>query len=254
MSEEKKFDNKKQTMKDEAMPTFFNVNKKKENGKGKEVPKNGKETSRNPSLKERKEVKYTFKDDDVEEIFNSLLKAKAIKLPEPMQLYEVNKTDDLKFCQYHWILSHSLQDFYVLKNSIQAMVNKGYIEIQESSTATISKNIFLVENEPIPTVMLPKGAIRVAFVVNGEVTYRDEWQTHVSKRTNTLSPSLKSSGRPGIMFQGKKVHKKNKKMNKKTQKKTQVHLEDEYVQPKRVPITLEEYLPTEFFKEENVEE
>ncbi|CAK9166813.1 unnamed protein product, partial [Ilex paraguariensis] len=36
MTEKKKFDNKKQIKKDEAMPTFVNVNKKKENGKGKE--------------------------------------------------------------------------------------------------------------------------------------------------------------------------------------------------------------------------
>ncbi|CAK9137233.1 unnamed protein product, partial [Ilex paraguariensis] len=55
MTEEKKFDSKKPTKKGEAMPTFVNVNKKKENGTGKEVPKNGKETFRNPSLKERKE-------------------------------------------------------------------------------------------------------------------------------------------------------------------------------------------------------
>ncbi|CAK9183778.1 unnamed protein product, partial [Ilex paraguariensis] len=51
MTKDKKFDNKKQTKKDEAMPTFVNVNKKIENGKGNEIPKNGKETSKNPLFK-----------------------------------------------------------------------------------------------------------------------------------------------------------------------------------------------------------
>ncbi|CAK9137161.1 unnamed protein product, partial [Ilex paraguariensis] len=52
------------------------------------------------------------------------------------------------------------------------MVNKGDIEMQEFSTIATSNNISRVENEFIPTVMLPKGAIRVAFVVDGEITHR----------------------------------------------------------------------------------
>ncbi|CAK9156384.1 unnamed protein product, partial [Ilex paraguariensis] len=66
MTQEKNFDSENPVNKKEAMPTFLKVDKKKGNDKRKEISQKGKETSRNLSLKERKEVKYTFEDDDVE--------------------------------------------------------------------------------------------------------------------------------------------------------------------------------------------
>lgn len=45
-----------------------------------------KEASKQITLKERKDVKYYFFDDDVEEMFDELLASNALKLPEPKRL------------------------------------------------------------------------------------------------------------------------------------------------------------------------
>ena len=74
------------------MATF--VNNGRQNGKGKEGLKK-------LTLEKRKKIKYSFHDDDVEGIFNELMKEKAIQLPEPKIPSEVDKIDDLKYCHYH---------------------------------------------------------------------------------------------------------------------------------------------------------
>ena len=185
-SDERKIEsNKKPTKKGESMATFVNT---KENNNGK-----NNEQARRPSLKERKEVKYSFHDDDVEAIFKQLMKEKAIKLPEPKRPSEVDKTDDPKYCPYHRIVSHPLKECYVLKNVIQAMIKNGELVIEESSSskevAATSNTISLVEDDKdnsVPTVSLPEGAIRVAFQVDGEVSYAYAYA------------SMPRAGNPGI--------------------------------------------------------
>ena len=74
--EEKKIENKKPLRKTETMATFVKNDKNQNKGKAREE-------SKKLTLKERKEVKYSFDDEDVEQIFDELLAAKTIKLPEP---------------------------------------------------------------------------------------------------------------------------------------------------------------------------
>ncbi|XP_024199875.1 uncharacterized protein LOC112203083 [Rosa chinensis] len=93
----------------------------------------GKERSRKLTLKERKEVKYSFDDDDVEQIFSELYKAKEIELPEPKRPTDVNKTKNREFCRYHRIVSHPTSDCFILKNIIQEMINNKEIEVETSS-------------------------------------------------------------------------------------------------------------------------
>ena len=90
--EEKNTKGKKPQNNGEVMATF--VNNGRQNGKGKEG-------SKNLTLEEKKKTKYSFHDDDVEGIFNELMKEKAIQLPEPKRPFEVDKIDDLKYCHYH---------------------------------------------------------------------------------------------------------------------------------------------------------
>ena len=78
----------------------------------------GKEGSKKLTLEEKKKTKYSFHDDDVEEIFNELMKEKAIQLPKPKRPFEVDKVDDPKYCRYHRIISHPLSECYILKNII----------------------------------------------------------------------------------------------------------------------------------------
>ncbi|XP_040372026.1 uncharacterized protein LOC121052108 [Rosa chinensis] len=111
---------------DESLATFVKTDNKSNTCKGREG-------SRKLTLKERKEVKYSFDDDDVEHIFGELINAQAIELPEPKRLGEVNNTNDPKFCQYHRIVGHLTRDCFVLKDIIQKMINNKEIEVETSS-------------------------------------------------------------------------------------------------------------------------
>ena len=136
------------------MATF--VNNGRQNGKGKEG-------SNKLTLKEIKKMKYSFHDDDVEGIFNELMKEKAIQLPEPKRPSKVDKIDDPKYCCYHRIVSHPLSECYILKNIIQKMINDGEIEVDSFSQAptTASNSISLLEEEPKSTLPCLLGAKKI---------------------------------------------------------------------------------------------
>jgi len=95
------------------------------NGKGKQ-----KEGARRLTLQERKEKRYPFDNDDVQGIFDELMAAKALSLPEPKRPAEVNMINDSKYCSYHRIISHPIKDCYVFKDIIEDMVRRGEIEIK----------------------------------------------------------------------------------------------------------------------------
>ena len=118
--EEKNTEGKKPRNNGEVMATF--VKNGRQNGKGKEG-------SKNLTLEEKKKMKYSFHDDDVEGIFNELMKEKAIQLPEPKRPSEVDKINDPKYCCYHRIINHPLSKCYILKNIIRKMINDGEIEV-----------------------------------------------------------------------------------------------------------------------------
>ena len=84
-SDTNKGDDKRTAKEGDFMATFVKVDKKNDNVKRKEETKG----TRRPSLKERKEVKYSFDDEDVGTIFDELLAAKMITLPEPKRPAEV---------------------------------------------------------------------------------------------------------------------------------------------------------------------
>ena len=96
------------------------------------ISKNGKqrEEGRRITLQERKEKNYPFDDDDVQGIFDELMAAKAISLPEPKRLVEVNKTNDPRYFPYHRIISHPINNSYVFKDIIEDMIKRGEIEIK----------------------------------------------------------------------------------------------------------------------------
>lgn len=72
--------------KEESLATFVHANGKKGNRSNK-----GKKAKRRSSLKEKKDAKYSFHDDDVEAIFKELLKEKAIILPKPKRPFELTR-------------------------------------------------------------------------------------------------------------------------------------------------------------------
>ncbi|CAL8087432.1 unnamed protein product [Prunus armeniaca] len=141
--------NDKKSAKGESLATFVKIEKK--NDKGESHP------PKRLTLKEHKEVKYSFDDDNVEEIFDQLLVFNAITLPESKRLAEANKTNDPRYCRYHHLISHTLKDCYILKDKIQELLNNGGLEI-DSSSRHQSAAANIKEEKLTPTIALLDGA------------------------------------------------------------------------------------------------
>ncbi|KAI5316794.1 hypothetical protein L3X38_036501 [Prunus dulcis] len=79
------------------------------------------------------------------------------------------------------------------------------------------------------------------------------WKTFVKRAKHMAKhfpPNHKSVSRPGVKIRGMPAL-KNKRKKKKVQKKVHIPQEDEYEQPARVPVTLTEFLPVEFFSSDS---
>ncbi|KAI5338767.1 hypothetical protein L3X38_018039 [Prunus dulcis] len=76
--------NDKKSAKGESLATFVKTEKKSDKGQSKDPPKM-------LILKERKEVKYSFDDEDVEEIFDQRLASNGITLPESKRPAEAKR-------------------------------------------------------------------------------------------------------------------------------------------------------------------
>ena len=68
------------------------------------------------TLKEHKSKEYSlvkllrsFKNEDVEDFFTSLLEQGLIELPEPKRPDEVGRVGDPKYCKFHRVISHPIR-------------------------------------------------------------------------------------------------------------------------------------------------
>ena len=119
----KREEGKRPIKKGDSMATFVKSSRPPNGGNNNKSGKQ-REEGRRPTLQERKEKKYPFDDDDVQGIFDELMAAKAISLPDPKRPAEVNKTNDPRYCPYHRIVSHPIKDCYVFKDIIEDMIRK----------------------------------------------------------------------------------------------------------------------------------
>ncbi|XP_020694323.1 uncharacterized protein LOC110108149 [Dendrobium catenatum] len=76
-------------------------------------------------FRERLETPYPFKRDSVKRIFKSLLKKPDFQLPEDKRPVDESKKEDPKYCPYHRILSHPLEDYVVFKDWLE----RTYIQV-----------------------------------------------------------------------------------------------------------------------------
>lgn len=75
-------------------------------------------------------------------------------LLEPKRLEEVKMIDDSKYCWYHRIVSHPIEEFYVFKNIIEDMIKRKEIGMDGSISSkdiASSNNVSLIEGK-IPVV------------------------------------------------------------------------------------------------------
>ncbi|KAL0349900.1 UNVERIFIED_CONTAM: hypothetical protein Sradi_4139200 [Sesamum radiatum] len=67
------------------------------------------------TLKKMQAREYLFLNSDVPGIFDDLLEINLIDLPEMKQPEEAERKDDPKYCKYHRLVGHAIQDCFVFK-------------------------------------------------------------------------------------------------------------------------------------------
>ncbi|KAL0396400.1 UNVERIFIED_CONTAM: hypothetical protein Scaly_0088400 [Sesamum calycinum] len=89
---------------------------------------------------------YPFLDSDVPRIFDDLLKANLIDLLEMKQPEEVKRKDDPKYCKYHHLVGHAIQDCFVFKDKVMQLACQGKISLEEDFT---TKNAITIESRHV---------------------------------------------------------------------------------------------------------
>ncbi|KAL0283676.1 UNVERIFIED_CONTAM: hypothetical protein Sangu_2874800 [Sesamum angustifolium] len=95
--------------------------KLKNTAKNNVVPRNNvpyERPQRKLTLKEMQAREYPFLDSDVLGIFDDLLEANLIDLPEMKRLEEAERKDDPKYCKYHRLVGDAIQDCFVFKDRV----------------------------------------------------------------------------------------------------------------------------------------
>ena len=60
-------------------------------------------------------------------MLEDLLEKEIIKLPECKRPEEMGRTNDPKYCKYHWVVSHTVEKCFVLKDLILRLAREGKI-------------------------------------------------------------------------------------------------------------------------------
>ncbi|KAK4394233.1 hypothetical protein Sango_1894100 [Sesamum angolense] len=72
---------------------------------------------------------YSFLDSDDFGIFDDLLEANLIGLPEMKQPEEAERKDDLKYCKYHHLFGQAIQDCFVFKGNVRQLARQGICDL-----------------------------------------------------------------------------------------------------------------------------
>ncbi|KAL0410533.1 UNVERIFIED_CONTAM: hypothetical protein Slati_3643000 [Sesamum latifolium] len=110
------------------------------------TPKNNvpyEKPQRKLTLKEMQTIQYPFLDSDVSGIFDVLLEANLIDLPEIKRPEEAEQKDDPKYCKYHHLVGHTIQDCFVFKDKVMQLARQGKISLEEDSAAA---NVIMIKS------------------------------------------------------------------------------------------------------------
>ncbi|KAK4390148.1 hypothetical protein Sango_2078100 [Sesamum angolense] len=88
------------------------------------------------TLKEMQAREYPFLDSNVPGIFDDLLEANLIDLPEMKRPEKTERKDDPKYCKCHHLVRHAIQDCFVFKDKVMQLARQGKISLEEDSAAT----------------------------------------------------------------------------------------------------------------------
>ncbi|KAH6782090.1 hypothetical protein C2S51_007383 [Perilla frutescens var. frutescens] len=114
---------------------------------GKNVPQEREQ--RKLTLREMQQREYPFLDSDVPGIFEDLCKTELIKLPEMKRPEEAGRTDDPKYCKYHRLVGHSIQNCFIFKDKVMQLAQQGKISLEEVLSSNLSSSFKLIQASSI---------------------------------------------------------------------------------------------------------
>ncbi|KAL0462701.1 UNVERIFIED_CONTAM: hypothetical protein Slati_0157700 [Sesamum latifolium] len=79
---------------------------------------------------------YPFLDSKVFGIFDDLLNANLIELPEMKRSEEAGKTNDLKYFKYHRLVGYPIHDCFIFKDKVMNLARQGKISAEEDNAAS----------------------------------------------------------------------------------------------------------------------
>ena len=99
-------------------------------------------------MKEAKGIKYSF-NENIEEIFKTLLEHGKLELPPSKRPSQECKIDNPNYCPYHRMISHPLKEYFILKEKIQDMLTKGVIQLDQKYDTTSFNMVSFGSFKPI---------------------------------------------------------------------------------------------------------
>ncbi|KAK4397539.1 hypothetical protein Sango_1590500 [Sesamum angolense] len=88
------------------------------------------------TLKGTQVREYPFLDSNVLGIFDDLLEANLIDLPEMKRPEEAERKDDPKYYKYHRLVGHAIHDCFVFKDKVMQLARQGKNSLEEDSAVT----------------------------------------------------------------------------------------------------------------------
>ncbi|KAH7845011.1 hypothetical protein Vadar_034180 [Vaccinium darrowii] len=277
----------KGTTKDSMMVTTAPVKITAKDKKG-EVKKEFRpvEKDKRLTLKELQAKKYPFPDSDVPGMLEDLLEKKVIQLPECKRPEEIGRVNDPKYCQDHRIVSHPTEKCFVLKELLVDLASQNKIildldEAAESNHTTIvvgsqgspnsdqkakeakltptagavAKTIQFGSLEPVIVQVQSQDVSAFSCADKSPSTEADDgWILVTRKKSRRNKPKVKPAHpRRG---HGKKNHHhyaKRKGGRKMKSKKDVLEVRELVERNPLEPITLRDFFPTGYFKDDEVE-
>jgi len=85
-------------------------------------------------LRDSKESKYPYSEFDALEMLDKLLEEGLIRLSESKHPEEIERTNDPKYCRYHRIISHPIEECRTFNKRVMQLVNEGKITLGGEDT------------------------------------------------------------------------------------------------------------------------
>src|SRR3954465_10643247 len=105
-----------------------------------------------------------------------LSKGGQLKLPEPKNPEDVGKTDDPRYCLYHWGLGHPSKNCWSLKGKLQSLVDAGSLRLKmeyKTTTGNMASCLQFGQSLPTPTAVYPIPAVEMR-IINSDPRHQRE--------------------------------------------------------------------------------